>query len=115
MAGKRDKPEEIVSKLRQVEVLQGQPMVDLQVPEHGAALRGADPNPRSRRLTKCAKDLDTTNPLDFPREPSMDVQNQVRSSSKTSSATDTLCHPPECGFGVVQASDRPMPQPRRLS
>ena len=28
MAGKRDKPEEIVAKLRQVEVLQGQGAVD---------------------------------------------------------------------------------------
>jgi hypothetical protein len=32
MAGKREKPEEIVSKLRQVEVLQGQSKTGTQVP-----------------------------------------------------------------------------------
>ena len=115
MAGKRDKPEEIVSKLRQVEVLQGQPMVDLQVPEHGAALRGADPNPRSRRLTKCAKDSGHYQSTGLPPRTKHGCPESGAESFQTSSATDTLCHPPECGFGVVQASDRPMPQPRRLS
>jgi len=40
----------------QVEAHRGNSMVHPQVYEHGSALRGANLNQRSRRLTKCAKD-----------------------------------------------------------
>ena len=57
MVGKRDKPEEIVSKLRQIEVLQGQgrPIADA-VRQIGVTVQASGMNcSTARSSTRCAK------------------------------------------------------------